>query len=517
MFADPVPIQTEPLFAVATIVWRHAGVLYVTAIAKRSFSLDVASGARAIRPAPIARVEVDAGFGRILPDEVAPCLVGGEVWVVGRVRAAPPTVNVTLRVRRAGAAILERRASVAVDANGTAGLGVFGPLSKRWPARASRLGGVSAASLEGPLIALGDSVDWRYFQAAPNEQMVPWLAPGDDVAIEVAGLGALSLTLPAELAVASIAEPGRAPEGFDLRPDVVAIDVDASIAQVIYRGRATLDGDPRRARIDVRLGTAVVRPANAERPSDRASAPDGGPGASDQARTAMISDDEVRALRAKYALPFQAKGEQKAPTYEPPPAPPRPRVGSETLVADEGEIAALRAQFMPFVKSAAPDVRALPPPPIAASPLPLAPDLSPYATAPFTLPPPPRLPPAPEKLAPFAGSPIDGKTTTLVDADDLAELRAQYATPFEKPSAKLARSRGPAALPKPAASAKVAQSGTTSALTADEAAKLREEFAPAFLKARAAQAAEEKAKADAAKPAGASFLDSIEGDGKKRT
>jgi hypothetical protein len=177
------------------------------------------------------------------------------------------------------------------------------------------------------------------------------------------------------------------------------------------------------------------------------------------------------------------------------------------------------------MKGSASDVPVAPAP-IAASPLPPAPDLSPYAAAPFTPPmpaaPSPRpLPPRPEQLAPIAGQPVESRSTTLVDGEDVAELRAQFATPFEKPSAKLARSRGPAVLPKPAASAPVAQSGKTSALTPEEADKLREEFAPAFLKLRAARAAEEeKAKADAAKPAGsagASFLDSIEGDEKKRS
>jgi hypothetical protein len=104
--------------------------------------------------------------------------------------------------------------------------------------------------------------------------------------------------------------------------------------------------------------------------------------------------------------------------------------------------------------------------------------------------------------------------TNEMDADELAELRAAHATPFEKPSAKLARQRGLSlptspkpASPKPAPSP--AAFGETNAVDPDELERVRALHAAPYARPKPAPKATD---ADA-KP-GASFLDAVEGDDK---
>ncbi|HEY4120090.1 MAG TPA: DUF2169 domain-containing protein, partial [Byssovorax sp.] len=340
MPGDPVAVTSPPMMSAATIVWRHRRELYVTIVAKMSFALAPGRAARAAPPAPVTYAEVDGGGGRVLPDDLAPCLAAGDVWVVGEVRAAAPGADAALRVSRAGAVLLLDKRARLPARDGRASLGAFGPVSKRWPARARRLGATSAAALEGAVIVVPENIDWAYFHAAPADQQVPWIAPLDEITIEVAGAGVLALRVPAALPRAVVVEAGRAPATLVLRPDTVAIDADAALAHVVYRGRSVLAGDPRAARVEL------------EEPSDPlAGTLQDAEGTGDGASTRAIPDAEVASLRARYALPFRGGSASTPPPADGPRAPMRSSSG-ETAAIDPSELAALRPSSFPFAQTA---------------------------------------------------------------------------------------------------------------------------------------------------------------------
>ncbi|HVY48580.1 MAG TPA: hypothetical protein VHB21_21975, partial [Minicystis sp.] len=101
--------------------------------------------------------------------------------------------------------------------------------------------------------------------------------------------------------------------------------------------------------------------------------------------------------------------------------------------------------------------------------------------------------------------PALGGETVAASADEVSALRAAFATPFDKPSAKLARRQGAPPPPPPRAEAEQerepARSGETSLVDAEEVERLRRLYAGPFSRRAATEPG-----AGAASP-GASFLD----------
>jgi hypothetical protein len=445
---DPVPVSGPPGLSAATAIWRHGGVRYLTLAAKRSFSLAPGRDALPAAPAPVERSERWTDAGRFVCDELAPCLARGEVCVVGQAHGAPGTVAaLALRLSRDGSALLDKRASAPADGHGRVSLAAFAPLPRSAPERASLLS--SGPWFDDGELALPDDIDWAYFQAAPVDQRLAFVAPNDRVELELRydrGVAVMSLTVPADLPGARLLESGREPEPLALHPDLVIVDADALVAHVVYRARAVLVGDARDARVEV---------DDAAIPAELAGT------------TTAVAGDTLAHLRAQ-ALPFRPALPGALPKEALPElASQLPQSGS-TQDCDPAEVQSLRAQFLPFERApasgpvqASTAQRGLPsPPPLSASPEPLPVEPAPPPPAP------------PSSLAIASGG---GGETLAVDPEDLEELRAKYATPFEKPTAKLARARGlPVPASKPAGpTAPAAASGETVTVDPEEVERLR--------------------------------------------
>ena len=134
--------------------------------------------------------------------------------------------------------------------------GCFGPLARRWPARARLLGGVDPRQVEGTRIDFPQGFAWDYFQVAPPDQRTGFLR-GDE-GILLGGMHPsvpmVRSRLPGAQAVASVyLEGDSAGERLPLWADTLVIDTDRQVCSLIWRGNFGVDESQVRS-LRIRVG-----------------------------------------------------------------------------------------------------------------------------------------------------------------------------------------------------------------------------------------------------------------------
>jgi uncharacterized protein YjbI with pentapeptide repeats len=300
------PLQIAALKPVScgSVVWSSRGGLRVTVIVKATFGMVHESSARLVAPLPI-RTEDRAWEGdpsRSLHEaaETAPHLAQAGIILQGVAHAPSgttvPAMSARLAVfRDASRPLLDKTLFVFGDRGATGGapapfrsmpvvyerafggadvaenpVGVgspphanrmpnvvdpadlrrpagFGPIARRWHARASKLHGVAREALEREgTLEIPDGFDWSYFQAAPADQQVPFLQGDEWILLD--GLHAdtprVQTRLPAVKGRARWQLPGpRGPrplEPIELVADTLVIDAERKLCSLIWRGSFAL-------------------------------------------------------------------------------------------------------------------------------------------------------------------------------------------------------------------------------------------------------------------------------------
>jgi len=225
-----------------------------------------------------------------------------------------------------------------VDPSDPAKTAAFAPVSRYWPARARLLGAVSRSVADGAEPELAESFDWRYFQAAPPEQQLPYLGGDEWIALDGAhpALPRVSSQLPGLRGAALVY--GWSDRAFvfarpvELVLDTLAIDADRNAAALAWRGSLVLEAeiDPRRLKIvgGVHLAGQPIawpdpRTLIASPSVSISSGADGDGGATqicdpDVARDSfgkgtMASSDDDETLRRLPAVPFRPPAALPAP------------------------------------------------------------------------------------------------------------------------------------------------------------------------------------------------------------
>jgi uncharacterized protein YjbI with pentapeptide repeats len=224
------------------------------------------------------------------------------------------------------------------DARRTAG---FGPLSRFWGGRARALGTSVRALVDGVEPQIGDGFDWSYFQSAPLDQQIPYLAGDEWIVLDGMhpALPRVQTRLPGLRAAARIHTraggafgPGR---DLELQADTLAIDADRGVAALVWRGSVRLDASTEpsqlKAFVGVQVGDAPLAwpgvPAVDRGPAPSVAGRDAAPESFDETGPASPADVE----RGRHAAtPFPGPTPVALP---PAPAPSAP--GEATPAFDE--------------------------------------------------------------------------------------------------------------------------------------------------------------------------------------
>lgn len=123
----------------------------------------------------------------------------------------------------------------------------FAPLSRFWGQRARSLGATARDLADAGEPELREGFDWRYFQAAPLDQQVPYLAGDEWIVLDGMhpALPRVSTQLPGARGAAMVHTfaggafgPGRP---LQLVLDTLAVDADRQLAALVWRGNLVLD------------------------------------------------------------------------------------------------------------------------------------------------------------------------------------------------------------------------------------------------------------------------------------
>jgi hypothetical protein len=293
--AWPVAITPSGSAAVATVVWRRGGRLFVTVIVKATFALVANEPMVPVPPEAIFVKEQEGppGFALRSADDLAPYLGQTDVTLLGHAVAARApglrAIPVRLGIARDGVVLLDRKLAVEVpQAQLAAGSGPLrvpipqmGPLSRSWPVRSRLLGAADPRALSGVFLEIPDPFDWRYFQAAPAEQRIAPLRGAEWLLLEGMHptLARFTSRLPGLRGVARVL--GRQPEPGAWRPldlvlDAVWIDADRRRCSLTWRGHFPVGSDRELGSLAVIAGVEaaaqapaaqVQAPLPAQRPS----------------------------------------------------------------------------------------------------------------------------------------------------------------------------------------------------------------------------------------------------------
>jgi uncharacterized protein YjbI with pentapeptide repeats len=263
----------------------------------------------------------------------------------------------------------------------------FAPISRYWPARARLLGAVPRAVADGHEPELPDAFDWRYYQSAPPDQQVPYLAGDEWIALDGVhpALPRVSTQLPGirghGLVYTWQGSTFRSVKPIELVLDTLAIDADRNVAALAWRGSMVLDADADESTLKIvgavqLAGGAVswpdprtLRRAPAAPPPSAVPSVDGGATQIFDPETASVrigagtmaaSPDDEETLRKLPAVPFRAPvapaaARPVAPVAAPPAPEPEPeRAGTLNLSADE-DFQAQHVPSTPFREGTSPE------------------------------------------------------------------------------------------------------------------------------------------------------------------
>jgi hypothetical protein len=272
----PVPATAQDSVRVATVAWRARGKLYLTVVAKATFTLVPEGRMTLVEPDPIVDREVPEPFGKgglSAGGDLAPYLGKAEILLTGHAQVSPTSLQLHAKVQLAvvqnGALRLDKQLELPVTETGGGALriGGMGPVSRTWPQRRRWLDGIDASGLERPLLEIPDALHWEYFQTAPPDQRLDGLA-GDEW-LMLGGMlrkvPRLRTQLPEGQAVARIFRTTQAPprhgETVVLHADTLQVDMDRRRCSILWRGRAELWSEEELAALHV--GAAFAQPGKA--------------------------------------------------------------------------------------------------------------------------------------------------------------------------------------------------------------------------------------------------------------
>jgi hypothetical protein len=223
----------------------------------------------------------------------------------------------------------------------------YGPISWYWPSRKRLLRGHPRQALEQRIVEIPDGFDVSFFQAAPEDQRIPFLA-GDE-AILLQGLhprhASLETRLPGARAMARVYTKSGMGRPFPLVADTVYIDGDADQCSITWRGSFPVTNEDALADLCVAAGLEVGgAPIEwPDRPPVRQAEPAqrGRPMQTASTETVALSGDETTIRRpAIKVVPFAAGARSPALPAQgiKPAAPSAPREAESlegTLLLDE--------------------------------------------------------------------------------------------------------------------------------------------------------------------------------------
>ena len=294
--------------AIGTMMWRSRGRAHLTVALKARFAFRHDTMMVVTSPTPLATRDrhVDGDPTRSLSEssDMVPYRERADVWLTGKAFAPagrPVSVSVVrLAVYRHGQALLDKALHVygerksfdsepkpfeslpltyelayggigfddnpvgvgaderplapsVVDPHDVEAVAGFGPISRYWKLRRRGITTHQRRELEADVPALPDGFDWSYYQAAPQDQRLPFL--GGDEWLVLDGMHPSLLRvqtrLPKVNAVARIfsAEPLPDEEGEALAMvgDTLAIDAEQQTCTVTWRGTLQLAGEAQAA------------------------------------------------------------------------------------------------------------------------------------------------------------------------------------------------------------------------------------------------------------------------------
>ncbi|MFO0759238.1 MAG: DUF2169 domain-containing protein [Byssovorax sp.] len=139
----------------------------------------------------------------------------------------------------------------------------FGPISAAWPLRNKRLGALTRAFLDAPIVDIPEGFDWGYFQSAPTDQQLAELDPEAIVVLEGfhEGKPRLEISLPNAQAKGAIygLDPAApdAPRELAFRADTLHLDTDRWLATITFRASIDLRGTEDLGRLLVAVGVCT--------------------------------------------------------------------------------------------------------------------------------------------------------------------------------------------------------------------------------------------------------------------
>jgi hypothetical protein len=257
----PVAITALGGASAATVAWRKGPQLFVTAIVKGRFTFVPGGSMASIAPEPIFVEEQEGkpGPGLSAADDLAPYLGHTDVSLTGHApfprSPTTPTVRVRLAILGKSTSLLDKSLDLEVP-RGVPPRPIpivgMGPISKQWPIRRRLLGAVDPRRLEGPILEIPASFDWRYFQASPSDQQIGPLRGDEWILLEGVHptLEQLTTQLPGARAEARL--HGQAPghESIPLALDALRIDVERRRCSITWRGHFPVRGDLSSLQID---------------------------------------------------------------------------------------------------------------------------------------------------------------------------------------------------------------------------------------------------------------------------
>jgi hypothetical protein len=317
----------------AALVWRAGRELQLTVMVKARFALVADRRMRPLPPLPLVERDRhhggDATRSLAVASDVVPFRPRVDVTLTGHAvapRGRPSqAVAVRLAIVRAGAARLDKvvhvygdRAAAAdapsafehvplvyerafggpghdanpvgtgadgrsrppnlVDPTHPRALAGFGPISRYWKARRQFVSSEQRRDLERIVPSVPSALDWRYFQAAPEDQQLEGLDGDEWVVLDGVhpDMARVQSQLPSAGAFARLVPTTGGPgELVAMVADTLAVDVDALEATLTFRGVVRLGGLAELGRLRGLAGLGVdgVMARSAEIEAQLASSP----------------------------------------------------------------------------------------------------------------------------------------------------------------------------------------------------------------------------------------------------
>lgn len=284
-------VALGPVVAGVT-AWTFGGQLSLTLCAKASFALQPNQDMTLLSPLPLRREELKRlpSLSVLAPADVLPQLPRPEVTLVGHAQN-PANTNrsrVRLALTRDGDTLIDKRLDVVGDRaagkepapftevrlsyeNALGGIGyadnplgrgkgavddalpnvidpadpegtvaAFAPIPSAFATRRRRLAKLAARTLAADVVAIPDTFDWSYFQAAPEDQRIDTITGEEWIWLE--GMLPQHLHFRSRLPGVHVAARtygsggGTIPDFIPLRAESLHIDTDEGVASLVWRG-----------------------------------------------------------------------------------------------------------------------------------------------------------------------------------------------------------------------------------------------------------------------------------------